>query len=717
MNKKFCIKFIVCALVVCSFILNNNYAIAYDDIGYDLTKANEHYDKGMAYLNQRQYAKAIEELKRALKLNPKETSIVNNLSVAYSSRGTYYYNKNISIEKAANDYRSSLYYLKYYNTVNPSEVMNDNIRITEENLKNILIVQKQNLSPEARFKKAKELRGQGEFIPAAIEFIAASQNSKLAYESFLALGDIMRILQENSKSAIYYDKALSINQEDPDLHLKFARVLYSVGNIEDAVNEFNIAANSEDTKSDSIASLEKIWKEKVKENPNDATAHMNLGAVYQKKGDYDGAMAEYKTAQILDPQNPVVRLNIATLFQQQGNYMMALKSYDSIIAVYPTDALAHYYKASVLKKLGRINEAITQYEMVMKLEPNNQKAKNELIDTIKSMPTAQSLNYMYNMAVKNPKDYYTQYNFAYMLHSNKRNDEAIAYYQRAIQANPKFVDSYINIATIYNDKGMHELAMEYLAKANSISPNNAQVNKSIEEFRNAKLSQDVNKASEFYSQKRYQEALNIYLAMKEKSAEVYLGIGACYQAMENYDEAINAYKSAVQEDSSNPNSYHFLGLAYYYKKDFEHAGNAFKKAKELDPINPDIQDAIDTLAYAQSEVVLAKGLEYYNSQQYSEALKYFNQAIQKSLINPYAYYYRAMVYDVLKKYNEAIADYKKVLGLTEDMKIAYYALAVDYDLLNNKAEAKNMYQKFIEVASSSDDEYTKYAKQRLEELK
>jgi tetratricopeptide (TPR) repeat protein len=718
-------RFLFIVLVLAAIILNSsvglsNYALADDGSGTNSqssSSADAYYDKAMALLQQRQYTKAIDEFKKAIELIPNDTSVKNNLAVAYSARGTYYFNKNLGLEKAANDYRSSLYYLKYYNSSPVSDTINENIKITEDNLNNIIIAQNLKLTPDDRFKKAKELRGQGEFIPAAVEFIHSAEKPELAYESFVALGDIMKLMQYEVKSAEYYDRALQIKSTDPALHLKFARVLYKSGNIEAALNEYNSAANSANTKEEALAALESIWADKIKENANDPAAHMNLGAVLQKKGEYDSAMNEYKTAQLLDPQNPTLRLNIATLFQQQGNDLMALSAYDSIIIAYPADALAHYYKATALKKLGRVNEAIAEYETVIQIEPENSKAKKELNESVKLLPPAQGLDYLYQSAIKNPQDASIQYNFAYMLHSQKRNDEAIAYYDRSLQANPKLIDAYLNIANIYKEKGMSEKSLEYLKKAQEIQPGNKKVSEFLSDYQNDILSGQIEKATALYDAKNYQGALKIYQSIKPPTDEVYLGIGACYQALENYDEAIKNYQEALKQDTGNPNAYYFLGLAYYYKGNLVESQKALDKAKQLDPINPEIQDALKSLTFAQSEKYMNKGLDSYSANQFAEALKQLNYAVSKCPTNGYAYYYRGLTYDAMKKTSLAIPDYKKAIGYASNLTLAYYGLAVDYDTLKNNIEAKKMYKKFVELSAGKDDAYIRYAKKRIKEIK
>ena len=101
---------------------------------------------------------------------------------------------------------------------------------------------------------------------------------------------------------------------------------------------------------------------------------------------------------------------------------------------------------------------------------------------------------------------------------------------------------------------------------------------------------------------------------------------------------------------------------------------------------------------------------------FQTAMLKFNDVIKKDAQNAYAYYYRALIYDEQKQPKLAINDYLNVLKYSNEFPIANYMVAVDYDSLNNYKEAYKYYQKFIS-SYTTDDEYLKYAKTRMGELK
>ena len=113
--------------------------------------------------------------------------------------------------------------------------------------------------------------------------------------------------------------------------------------------------------------------------------------------------------------------------------------------------------------------------------------------------------------------------------------------------------------------------------------------------------------------------------------------------------------------------------------------------------------------------VLNSGIELYEKKDLASALAKFNEVLKKEPKNAYAYYYRALIYDEQKQPKLAIADYLNVIKNSKDFPIANYMVAVDYDGLENYKEAFKYYKQFVSEYKT-EDEYLKYARDRMKEL-
>ncbi len=710
------------AAIAAIFLVLNTPACSFPDItdnaqNYSqyLDEADLYYKKGMEFYKANEYSKAIDALKKSLELSPDRTATRINLSVAYINRGTYFFNQKNNLEQAASDYRNAIYYLDYDGHKPISKLAEENIHIAQTNLGNVLDA----MEAGSRKTIAKALRGQGKFTEAIVEFKAALKQDSDNIELYEALGDIYRALQKPVPAADNYKKALSKDSTKPELHLKYARALQDMGKNEIAVREFNIALNTgkEGQKKEILNDLEYIWIEKIKENPRDASAHMNLGVVLQKKGNLDGAMREYKIAETIDPNDITTRLNLGTLFQAKKKYNTALRAYDTILQVRPGHILAHYYKGTALRDMGRLDDAIKEFRFILKKDGRNKMAKEALFETVMLFPDKRdTLNTLATFAKNNPNDPATQYKFAFYLHSINRQDEAMKYYHRTIKADPGYTDAYLNIASIYKEKNRVNLAVSVLKDALDKMPGNVRIAEMISAIESEAATIRYHNALQMHTNGNYEEAIAEYkkiMEISEPDSDLYVNLGAAYQAFNNNTEAIKAYEKAIELDESNSTAYYYLGTGYFQEENFEKALKTYQKALAIDPKNENIKQAIESSKQVMTARLLEKGILEYNRGNYNEALLTLNTALITEPENADIYYQRGMVYDAMEKYPLAISDYEHAVKYNSGLAMAYYALAVDYDLLKNYSEAKKWYEKFIEKSQDTENEYVKYSKQRI----
>jgi tetratricopeptide (TPR) repeat protein len=131
-------------------------------------------------------------------------------------------------------------------------------------------------------------------------------------------------------------------------------------------------------------------------NPADASAHYNLGLLYQQRGEMEAAAASFHRAVEIDPQETdahyqlgrIARENgrpneaithfekvvqqdpahshheiwreTALVYYAAGQYSDALEMLERFLNVRPSDAQARYWRGMTLDRLGRMSEAIEE---------------------------------------------------------------------------------------------------------------------------------------------------------------------------------------------------------------------------------------------------------------------------------------------------------------------------------------------------------------------
>lgn len=672
----------------------------------------EHYNAGQNYLMQNQYSSSIVEFRKALRINYLDNSARIGLVNAYLARATYYANQEKNYEKAANDFRSALFYLRIYpnkeQTVQNSAGM---IASATENLNQCLKVISFDTTASSRFKKGAELRASGNLSAAAYEFLRAAQSEKLASEANINIGDILKSLGNEARSVDYYKTALDLTPNDGALRMRYARTLDKLGRYDEALPEYNAALANSKGDMEILYALERIYLKKLAQTPSDAELNANIGAIKQAQGNFESALAYYGKAEQLNPSNVTTRLNVGTLFQQQKQYQKAIQSYDSVLTLYPNNTQALLYKAQVFQEMGDNKTALGLYKKILSIDPANAEAKSQIGSAMKE--TLSPSEYIAYLSQNGSAE--ELYDYAYKLHKESKTDDAISAYKLAIAKNSALVDAYVNLGICYASKDDYSNAINILNTAKSKFPTNNLVLKTLSDVQKDSHSTKLAQASSSYENKDYKRAIQEYLAINPATEESLLGVAASYQALEDYNSAIEYYKKAEKINPKNAEIPYYIGYLYSEQKNWVLAETYLKKAVSINP-NSEAKELLSYVNQNGSLSILNEGIDLFEKNNYQTALIKFNDVLRKEANNAYAYYYRAMIYDEQKQHKLAISDYLNVLKYSNDFPIANYMVAVDYDTLENYKDAFKYYQIFVSKYTTQ-DEYLNYAKSRMEELK
>lgn len=679
----------------------------------------EHYNAAQQYLSQYQYSSAITEFKKALRINYLDNSARIGLVNAYLARGTYAANKEKNWANAANDYRAAVFYLKYY----PSgqEVQNSAQAVVNstQNLNQCLSMLNFDTSQKSRYQKAQELRYQGFFAEAGYEFAQAVADSSLRKDSYEQIADIMKVLANDPKSAEYYQKAVAIDQNDAGLRLKYARVLDRLGQNDTAVQEYNYALANGGDDPEILYALERIYRQKLAQAPNEAATLTNLGAILQKQNKYDEALQLYTQAGQLDPQNVTTRLNIGTLYQQKKSYDAAIAAYESILFSYPDHKEANLYKAQCLQALGQNEKALEGFNKVLSLDPTNQMAKGQIFDTLKTtMTPAQMMAYFNKNAAMDKSVADDMYDYAIELHKQKKFDDAISYYKEILKIKTDNPEVYINLAIAYKQKNDLLQAKQILQTAKVKFPSNKQIADNLSELNEEAVAGKLDEASALFNKGEHQKALALYQEIQPPSFDSLSGIAACYKALNNDNQAIEYYKKALALNANSDVAY-YLGVLYSEKENWTASKSYLKRAIAINPNNARAKDLLPSVIEQSNIKLLDEGIALYDKAQYAKALGLFATVLQEEPNNAYALYYRGLINDAGKKYAAAIVDYKKALQFSAnnpDLTIVYYLIALDYEATSQFKLALTNYKKYVSLTTEN-NEYKQYSQSRIKALK
>lgn len=194
------------------------------------------------------------------------------------------------------------------------------------------------------------------------------------------------------------------------------------------------------------------------------------------------------------------------------------------------------------------------------------------------------------------------------------------------------------------------------------------------------------KAAVLYNEKKYPEALDIYLSLHQKNpkTEKYsIFCGSCFDALGEADKAISYYKKATKLNPISETSLIALSNIYYNKADYD---NAKKFAKKLLKKNPD-----------NSSALLCMGNIAYCKHDYETALNYYESVYKNNHASYIAVINIANTLFDLARYVKAVDFAKKALKLYPSSVDAYIIMGNSYIELEKHEKAENSLLRALEL--------------------
>ena len=681
----------------------------------------EHYTLAQQHFFNARYSSAIDEFKKALMINFLDNSARIGLVNSYIARGSYIANYEHNYRAAADDFRSAIFYLKYY--VDKEIAMNSFSSISST-ANSLHYCEKQYgavNTPEGHYKLAEELNAAGNFPAAMYEYEQIVGIDKYRKIALLRIASMMKSINNLIKSAEYYQMAVEYDPTDVSARMRYANVLDKMGNNQGASEQYNYAlAHCENTET-ILYDLERIFQKKLESSPNNAELLADIGAIKQRQGKFDEAYNYYKqslTKPARDEKTTLnTQINIGTLLQAQENYDKAIEAYKNVLTLHPNNYQANLYLAQCYEAKGDSQKlALEQYKKLQQLKPDKaNEFSTKINDLTKAAMTPEDI---YNYIKTNPtvdKSYVDDlYNAALSLHNKKDYTSALKYYYLVKQVDPNREGVYENIALCYAQKNDYMKSKEILTEGLAKFPENEGMKKLFKNINDDIDAETLNNAYKAFNSKNYKRAIELYSSVPE-TTDTLLGIAGSYQGLKQDNLALEYYQKAFEKSPDNSDIAYSIGALYANSQNYQEAKKYFEKSAKLNPNNTMAKEGIVDMNDVLSQNSVLDASKLIEEQKYDEALKVLNQALANNPRNPDAYYYMASVFDAQGKAQLAIDNYKKSIEFNPKQDVTYYLIAIDYENLHNIKDALDYYKKFLSVYKV-DDEYSQYVKARIPEI-
>jgi tetratricopeptide (TPR) repeat protein len=508
----------------------------------------------------------------------------------------------------------------------------------------------------------------GQMLQLAIgEYEKLAQLKPNDVETHLLLGQLYGLNHDSAKAEAQFKLAQGIDANSEEVALNMARLYSEQGDPKRAAEVLN--AIPVDDRSPRI--------------------EFALGASYEQMKKNKDAIAAYRRALDLDPDNLDTERGLANALLADGQLDEALKVLNGIVAAEPQDAQSQVHISEIQRRQGHYDDALKTLEKAKPLAPDSlELTYNEALiydalgrydDAVgvltKLVSETERQDGKYSDGERANRSIFLD-RLAIIYREQNKTAEAVATYKQLISLGGDYVkNGYSGQIDAYRDAHQWKEATAVAASVSKALPNDhaiqlmyagqladtGQVDQGVA-LAKAQLVATTGSPDErdshlalatIYTRlKRWQEAsaeLNAAEALATKPEEklyVYFLRGSLYDRQKLYDDAEAQFRKALAIDPSNPTVLNYLGYMFADRGvRLSEALTLIRKAVDLDPQNYAFLDSL--------------GWVYFKSGQYALAEENLRKANERSNSDPTVHDHLGEVYEKTGNLKMAVVQWER----------------------------------------------------------
>ena len=197
-----------------------------------------------------------------------------------------------------------------------------------------------------------------------------------------------------------------------------------------------------------------ISRHKLEKDPENTTAHFNLGAALEAMDKPQEAVDEYRRVLKLRPDDAIARNGLGAALQSMGRIGEAIYEYRRVLSARPDDLDARYNLGSALLSQDSGEEAAAQFQQVLKARPDDSDALANLgraLAAENKMPDAAST---FEGALRiDPQNADAHYDLGRVLAAQGDLPRAAAEFENALRLNPDHASAHSDLGTVLAMQG------------------------------------------------------------------------------------------------------------------------------------------------------------------------------------------------------------------------------------------------------------------------
>lgn len=292
---------------------------------------------------------------------------------------------------------------------------------------------------------------------------------------YLFLGQMYLYMQEYQKAIEAFERAITIEPDNFELHDDYIESLVQSGRIGEAIEQMHTLIDEQG------------------EFPDN---YLRLADLYSSVGNDEAAVRHYERSLELHPGYLEAAVKLGTQHLRKGRYRKAAANFNRAIEI-NDQLITAYVGLGISQKYNDQNEeAIDTLELASALEPNTnllfaemsrlqlkvalaQKTKQNYFTLGQEQPDSeQEINDLLDLQIErhrqglqeNPNHADLHYRYGLLLRGRGKTEEAIEHFRTALQINPSYLKARTKLGLALRETGKTDEGIEQLRQALQIKP-------------------------------------------------------------------------------------------------------------------------------------------------------------------------------------------------------------------------------------------------------
>ncbi|HWM27786.1 MAG TPA: tetratricopeptide repeat protein, partial [Woeseiaceae bacterium] len=265
--------------------------------------------------------------------------------------------------------------------------------------------------------------------------------------AWLNLGKALAMLGFGKEADEAFEKSFSLNPQRKKL--AHAAELHKEGRLEEA---------------------ERLYREVVRDDPDNVDALRMLGRIALTAGRYADAERLFRRAVKLAPDFAGAVTDLGRVLKEQNRFEESIECFTRLVELEPENAQAHFQLAAVLAPAALTYRALESYQTALELQPRFPGAKLGLGHVLKTVGRQEEAIEAYRECIRLRPDNGESYWSLANLKTYRLSDEDIAAMEKSLANEELSGQSRVNflyaLAKAHEDRGDFRSAWEYYAKGN-----------------------------------------------------------------------------------------------------------------------------------------------------------------------------------------------------------------------------------------------------------